>query len=288
MRRLVPAPLAGLLTGVLTMLVLVGCSGADSPAPASSEPSDSASTSDPSTSASPTPVIAVPPKPEDRACYRLDFDAAVAPTNASRSVPCARPHTAVTYEVGSLRKLLDGRSQAVDTPRVQSRVARTCPRLFAEFVGGTEDDRRLSMLRAVWFTPTLEEAGAGADWFRCDVIAVAGHGSLARLSGRMNGVLGTTTGQDRYGMCGTAEPGTAEFSRVICARPHTWRAIRTVAFDVGSYPGTATVRDAGEEPCQAAARDRASDSLNFQWGYEWPTAAQWKTGQTYGLCWAPD
>lgn len=270
-------------------LALTGCSGSDAPSSApSAEPSTSSSAAAPSESPSPTAVINVPPRPEDRACYRLDFDAAVAPTNASRAVPCTRPHTAVTYSVGSLRKLLDGRSQAVDTRQVQARVARECPRRFAAFIGGTADDRRLSMLRAVWFTPTLAEAGAGADWFRCDVIAVAGQGGLARLTGRLKGVLATTAGRDRFGMCGTAEPGTTEFSRVICSRSHSWRAIRTVNFPAGRYPGTATVRDAGEEPCQAAARDRADDALNFQWGYEWPTAEQWKGGQTYGLCWAPD
>ena len=244
-------PVTRLAAAALTVLALglAGCSGADAP---SSTPAESSTVTSSSASPSPTPttVIAVPPRPEDGACYRLDFDAAVAPTNDSRSVRCTRAHTAQTYEVGSLRRLLDGRSQAVDTRQVQARVARTCPRSFAAFVGGTADDRRLSMLRAVWFTPTLEEGGAGADWFRCDVIAVAGDGELGRLSGRLKGVLSTSAGRDRFGMCGTAEPGTTEFSRVICARPHSWRAIRTVSFATGGYPGTATVRDAGESPAR--------------------------------------
>ena len=34
---------------------------------------------------------------------------------------------------------------------------------LASFLGGTVDDLRLSMLRAVWFTPTVEESDAGAD-----------------------------------------------------------------------------------------------------------------------------
>jgi hypothetical protein len=48
------------------------------------------------------------------------------------------------------------------------------------------------------------------------------------------------------------------------------------------------VRAAGETPCEAAARRVASDSLNFRWGYEWPTEKQWDAGQHHGLCWAPD
>ena len=32
----------------------------------------------------------------------------------------------------------------------------------------------------------------------------------------------------------------------------------------------------------------AEDALDYEWGYEWPTAEQWAAGQTYGRCWAPD
>ena len=45
--------------------------------------------------------------------------------------------------------------------------------------------------------------------------------------------------------------------------------------------------EAGEGPCRGAARADAPDPLDFQWGYEWPTAEQWANGQTYGICWAP-
>jgi hypothetical protein len=143
------------------------------------------------------------------------------------------------------------------------------------------------MLRAVWFTPTLEDSDAGADWYRCDVIAVAAAGELARLVGPLEGTLSRPAGRDRYGMCGTAEPGTARFSRVMCSGRHTWRAIRTVGIAGARYPAD-RVRAAGQGPCEAAARAVASDPLNFRWGYEWPTAAQWEAGQHYGLCWVPD
>ena len=26
----------------------------------------------------------------------------------------------------------------------------------------------------------------------------------------------------------------------------------------------------------------------FRYGWEWPTRAQWRDGQRYGFCWAPD
>ena len=75
---------------------------------------------------------------------------------------------------------------------------------------------------------------------------------------------------------------------MICSEDHSWRAIRTVGFEPGRYPGLAKVRSAGDEPCKDAGRDVADDKLDFEWGYEWPTAQQWSAGQTYGFCWVPD
>ena len=89
-------------------------------------------------------------------------------------------------------------------------------------------------------------------------------------------------------MCGTAEPGTPDFARVICSSEHTWRAISVVPFNGPTYPGEAEVRAAGQEPCQDAGAAAADDSLDYQWGYEWPTPEQWEAGQHYGRCWAPD
>ncbi len=144
------------------------------------------------------------------------------------------------------------------------------------------------MLRAVWFTPTVEESDAGADWYRCDVIAVGTDGELEPLSGRLAGVLAKPVGRERFGMCGTAEPGTADFARVICSRAHSWQAIRTVLFSAERYPGEDAVRSAGQQPCEDEGRQRSSDPLNFKWGYEWPTAELWHAGQHHGLCWIPD
>lgn len=273
-----------LAAAVLAALLLGGCSGGDDPG-ATPGPSDSSS----SPAATPTPAEPAP-RPEDRACYRLSYADAVAPTVDVRATPCTKPHTAMTFAVGTLDTTVDGHLLAVDSRRVQEQVATECPKRFASFVGGTLEQRRLSMLRPVWFTPTVEESDEGADWFRCDVIAVETNGSLAPLRGRLAGVLDSPDGRGRYAMCGTAEPGTPDFQRVICPLSGVpeWRAVRTVPFTSQPYPGEARVRTAGEGPCQDAGRAVADDPLDFQWGYEWPTREQWASGQTYGLCWAPD
>jgi len=282
MRRLLPLA-APLVTAAV--LALAGCSGGGS----SSAPSPTPSPTARPTSASASPTHAAPaPSPREKACYRLSYDAAVAPTSDARPLPCSKPHTAVTFSVGRVDAVVGGHLLAVDSDHVQQQVAAACPRRLASYVGGSADDLRLSMLRAVWFTPTVEQSDAGQDWFRCDLIALAADGRLAPLAPRMAGVLGTSAGRDRFGLCGTAEPGAADFARVVCSGTHTWRAVRVVHISGSDYPGPGAARAAGQGPCQDAGRAAASDALDFRWGYQWPTRAQWRDGQHYGLCWVPD
>jgi hypothetical protein len=202
-------------------------------------------------------------------------------------VPCDRAHTAITFRVGDLDTVVDGHLVSVDSDRVSAQVAEACPRAFAHFVGGTEESRRLTMLRPVWFTPTLRQSDSGANWYRCDAVALAADERLAPLVGRLQGVLTRPEARDGYAMCGTAEPGTPAFRRVICAADHSWRAISTVDVPGERYPGVENVRAAGREPCQDAASAVADDPLTYRWGYEWPTQQQWRNGQRYGICWAP-
>ena len=147
------------------------------------------------------------------------------------------------------------------------------------------------MFRPVWFTPTLEQADRGADWYRCDVIALASEGSLAPLEGRLEGLLGRNPAwKATYGLCATAEPGTEGFERVACGSPHSWVALSTLPIEPGQggrYPVSTRSATSGTTPCTDAARQVAEDTLDFQWGYEWPTLEQWRQGRRYGVCWAP-
>jgi hypothetical protein len=266
-----------LATGLVAGCSADGDPGGDAPpAPATSSPTDS-----------PTRTRPAPPPPRDGTCHRLGYAEAVAPTAPSSDVDCAGDHTSQTFHVGTLDRTVGGHLLAVDARRLQDRAAEECPSRLAGFVGGTEEQRRLSMLRAVWFTPTVEQSDRGADWLRCDAIAVAAPEELLPLTGPLGGVLDTEAGRERYGMCGTAEPGTSGFRRVACGTDHTWRAVRTVALPAGDYPGEEAAQSAGEGPCTDAARAVADDPLDFRWGYEWPSTEQWAAGQTYGICWAP-
>ncbi len=271
---------------LLATALLTACSSGDeSEAGPTAAPATASSAVD-SPSATPTPAVAAP-VPGNRACFDYGYSAAVAPVAHGEPVPCDRDHTAITFAVGDLDTVVDGHLVSVDSDRVQAQVAEACPEAFERFVGGSVEARRLTMLRPVWFTPSLRQSDGGANWYRCDAIAIAADERLAPLVGRLQGVLGRPLAAERYAMCGTAEPGTAAFRRVICSGAHTWVALSTVDIPGRAYPGVVKVRAAGQQPCQDAASAEADDPLNYRWGYEWPTEQQWQAGQHYGICWAP-
>ncbi len=188
--------------------------------------------------------------------------------------------------------MTNGHLLAVDSDAVRAQVANRCPAQLAEYVGATEEQLRLSLLRPVWFTPTIEQSDAGAAWYRCDAIAVSGDKTLAKIDHNIFKALKEPEGRAEFALCGTAQPGTAAFARVLCREDHSWKAISVIDLskksDDGAYPGTNAVKDAGQTVCADAARAIASDALDYEWGYEWPTKDQWLAGQTYGRCWSPD
>ena len=270
---------------VVAVLALTACtSDEDTPA---ADPSPTVSSSTPL--AAPAPP---PPAPALGACYRLSYDEAVAPTSEDSPASCAKGHTTQTFAVGQLDQVTNGHLLAVDSDAVRTQVANRCPAQLAAYVGATEEQLRLSLLRPVWFTPTIAQSDAGAAWYRCDVIAVSGDKQVAKIDHDIAGALKKPAGRAEFALCGTAQPGTAAFARVLCREDHSWKAISVIDLSKTSkndgYPGVAKVKGAGQTVCADAARAIASDALDYEWGYEWPTKAQWQAGQTYGRCWSPD
>jgi hypothetical protein len=281
-------PRAAVLVAVLGALlgaglVLAGCSGDGQPSSPASSPTSSPSST--ATSSAPTALVS-PERPAKDGCHLMTYDEAIAPVVAGTDVPCRQRHTSQTYRLGRLDLVRDGHLLAVDSPDVQADVARTCTSLLGRHVGGSAEDRRLSMVQAVWFTPSVADAAAGADWFRCDVVALAGPEELLPLPRSSRGLVASS---DRFAMCSTAEPGTTTFRRIPCGvGDHAWRAIATVDLPGSAYPSAARAASRMESACRSAARSRADDPLDLTWSEERPTQAQWDAGQRYGLCWVPD
>lgn len=266
MRALLAAALAGLV-------LLAGCTSDESPEPPEQ------STPSPSAAVEPTPSQPVPKVGE---CQTYGLKAAVAPVSAVKAKPCRGKHTAETFLVGRLDLVQGGHRLAVDSPAVQARPERRCADRLARHLRTTPRELRLTMAQAVWFTPSVDDATAGADWFRCDVVVVASPGRLMPLPRRTGGMP-----LAQVAMCGTAEPGTKGFTRVVCSRPHSWRAVATVDLPGEEAPTPGAAAERMDPACRDAARSRASDPLDFEWAQESPTRQQWDAGRRWGICWVP-
>jgi hypothetical protein len=290
-RRLLRTTAAAVVAGLLLASCTTGAERTGDAAPSPPPPAISPTPSEADVRSAPEraviPAEARPPR--SGACYRVGFREATAPTNDDEPVRCTRRHTAQTFYVGRLDAVVDGHLLAVDSEHVQDQVQRTCPRRLDRFTGGSAAERRLSRLEAVWFSPTLEQSDLGASWFRCDVVALGRAQTLAPLPRGLRGVLDRDGALDRVGLCGTTEPGARGFERVTCSQRHTWQALSTIDIPAGAaYPGIAAVRAAGETRCRDVVSEATGSPEEFRYGWEWPTREQWRSGQRYGFCWAPD
>jgi hypothetical protein len=268
--------------GATLALVLVL---AVSAAGCSSGGSDSATSPQSGATASSAPPAPAPPRAGQ--CHQLDLQQATDPVDTTEPVPCTGAHTSQTYRVGKLSALADGHLLAVDSAVVQARLAKTCPAALPAYVGGDRTTQRLSRLEAVWFGPSLAEADAGADWYRCDVVGLRKEGELISLPPRLKGALGATGALDRFGTCGTAAPDAKAFQRVVCAERHAWQAVDVVDLPASTHYLAKAAGARGDAACKDVAAQRANGALTYTWSFEWPTRAQWAAGQRYGYCWVP-
>lgn len=272
MRRLLVAPAAVLCA----VLALAGCAGGSGTESTDESSETSASTSTP------------PERPRVGDCHSLTPRDVLGSADTEPAADCADEHTAETVHVGTLGPEAEGKPPALTSDAANRAAGQRCRARAAAYLGTDLQRLRLTRVEVFWFVPTSEELEAGADWLRCDVVVLAGEQSLLPLPRTVKGALAQPAGLERYGLCGTARPGSKGFERVVCSSRHSWQAISTI--DVGGgrrYPGTEAVRDAGEEACQGQARAAQDDALQYDYGWEWPTESQWEAGQRHGYCWAP-
>ncbi len=275
---------------LLALIPLLAACGKDAPAadPSRSTSSSTSSTSSATPSSTPS-ATATPkqPRPKVGQCYRLDYKTATSPTSSSAAVPCSSPHTSVTMYVGTFDAIDDGHLLTVDSKQVLDQLATTCPTKVGGWVGGDQDEQRLSRFTAVWFSPTLADADAGATWYRCDLVSVRGKNQLAGLPGTAKGALAAADGLDRFGTCGNDAPSAKDFTRVICSEKHSWAAVKVLSIaNDAKYLGP-NAQGVADAACKSVGQDRATDPLTYTWSFEWPTKEDWDAGQRYGLCWVP-
>jgi hypothetical protein len=264
---------------VPVLLALAGCSSS------TSSGTSRAASDAPSVTATSTPPA---PAPRVGSCHALSVSQATEPVDAGAPVPCRRTHTSVTVKVGQFSPVADGHLLAVDSRTVRAEISKSCPPQPTAFLGGTLTDRRLSRFQVVWFSPSLEQGDAGATWYRCDVVALRTAGQLLPLPARVKDVLSQPGALDRFGTCGTAAPDARGFARVVCSERHSWRAVDVVDLPVDARYLAKDVAARGDAACKDIAAGRADGALKYTWSFEWPTRAQWQSGQRYGYCWVPE
>jgi Septum formation len=229
-----------------------------------------------------------PPAPKVGKCYDLTYKESLRGTSKAEPVPCKDKHTSVTIFVGEFDPIVDGHLLAVDSDEVQAQIAKLCPSKVGDWVGGSQEDQRLSRFKATWFSPTLAASDAGADWFRCDLVAKRGEKSFVALTGT-KGALDDSAGLDRFGTCSPATPADEKrFEAIPCAQPHTWRAVSVVDIPEGARYEGAAQQAAADRACKDEAEQQGTDPLEVKWAFQWPSQEAFDAGQRYGLCWVPD
>jgi hypothetical protein len=262
------------VVSLLSMLILSGC-GTDQ----SGEPEGTKTQATPAApSAAPTPEVG--------SCHKLTFQQATVATAEQEPVPCNRAHTTVTIAVGALDQIRDGHLLAVDSDQVQTKLNELCPKPLVTFLGGSDEDRELSQFKAAWFTPSLREADLGANWFRCDVLALKGDSTLMNLPTRLKGILNKPAGA-QFATCGTGSPDRAGFAKVACKAPHQWRAAKSIQLPADAKYLDAGASSAADQRCKDVAAGAAGNNLKFTWGFTWPPRDQWAAGKRAGICWLP-
>ena len=205
------------------------------------------------------------PRPRAGACYRLTYDEAVAPTTQAepgRLPPAAHRDGPSTSAPSTPSSTATCSPSTPDGSRRQ--VAADCPRRFAPLRRRhARATRRLSMLRAVWFTPTRRAVRRRRRLvpLRRDRGGGRGRAGAARRPARGR-ARHAPTGRDRYGMCGTAEPGADGFERVICCAAALLAGDRDRRRSrVETYPGEA----ASARPARPLRGRRPAPSPPTRW-----------------------
>jgi hypothetical protein len=199
-------------------------------------------------------------------CYAMTRKAAAAATNDGPGVGCSEPHTSMTYHVGHFPS-----DSVVADPEAASR---TCERHLPNAVGLSGTQVKSSILTYIWFEPSTTQWSEGARWYRCDVIAQQGNGSLKPLP------LGDTVFfaggvPDYYYRC-MRERGETGVP-VTCDQAHGFRW-------AGTFQGKGKRRPSEAKLLQQANQHCYDITGTSSWWVTWPSKDSWDSGDHEMAC----
>lgn len=220
------------------------------------------------------------------ACRVLTPQDIARPFNASKVVDCSSEHTAQTFAVGTFPASLADHVD-VESPKLGAYIYHVCTNRFQGFLGGDESTVMRSTLTWAWFRPTRAAWKNGARWYRCDVIG--GSETSQELRPLPKTAKGLLLGRppDLWMSCADG-PTVATSRKLPCSQPHTWRAVTTI--QVGRpndpYPGDRLVEVRTREYCSDSVGAWMNYPVDYEYGYTYFHAAEWKVGNRRSICWA--
>ena len=162
-----------------------------------------------------------------------------------------------------------------------------CQSRFQRFLGGDESLVLRSTMTWAWFRPTKEAWAEGAHWFRCDVVGGGEQSkSFTTLPKTAKGLL-LGKPDDRWLVC-VDGPSVSGSVKIPCSSRHTWRAVTTISVGKGAddYPGDRVVEVRTRDFCSRSVAAWLNYPIDYDYGYTWFHAAEWKAGNRRSICWA--
>ena len=232
-----------------------------------------------------------PRSPADRStpprlgsCYVLTPQDTGRPSNDEAAVPCAKPHTAQTFAIGTLPR---STGTSYTAPGHGRYVYDTCEKAFERFLGLDESTALRIRLSWSWFRPSERGWKSGARWFRCDVVG-------GPTEARQYLALPTTTKglfsrkpPEAWLTCAQG-PTVLKSEKVSCTQPHDWRAVTTIKLGgpQDAYPGDRLVQVRSRDFCSDSVGAWLNYPVDYEFGYTWFHRAEWQAGNRRSVCWA--
>jgi hypothetical protein len=230
--------------------------------------------------------VAPPAAPTVGECRKLSYAEISLYSNESKTLPCSKPHTALTFAVEQLPDDIAFEGVKIENDAVQGAAADACQQAYVAYIGGDTASRALTRLTVTYFVPKQPGFDAGAHWVRCDIVALESDSALADLPRKLEGFLDGGDPGD-YDVCSRGDPARNDSALVMCAQDHTYRAVAAIRLGEtkAPYPGEQAARGRGQQDCKPLIGDLLGVSGGFTYSWTYPSASDWSAGQRFGYCW---
>lgn len=215
---------------------------------------------------------AAPPAPKVGACYAYTWKALNGDHGPTKTVSCSKPHTAVTYYVGTFT----GAAATSPTPLNPAAVADSGSGCWAAFVRKVGvKAAALTRVRMAYFVPTQAQWDAGARWYRCDATLAKSGTKVAPIPKNFLRSAKKAAGISAYRRCLTVQ---GKLVACTSGKAHfVARANATLGSASSPYPGDGVV--------YLSSMQRCSRALGKAFKYAtWPLADGWALGQRQATC----